>query len=241
MWTQIQAWTEINQVFNAYGITETGSWVAGTTGGEVIPESGLIGAAWGSVIKVLSVFDTQNILTPDMECASGETGMIWLNTPALMKGYFQRDDLTNAVVSHGWFMTGDIGILDVQGRLFIRGRERDEINKGGMKVFPADIDGIVEQLSVVNDVCSFGFTDEAYGENVAIALVLENQEPGTVLEIQEWIATHLAEHKHPVRWYLIDEIPRTSRGKINRSNVMESCMAIEPLNLNAVLKDARTS
>jgi len=50
---------------------------------------------------------------------------VWLNTPAPMKGYFERDDLTDQVVCHGWFLTGDIGLVDERGRLYLRGRERD--------------------------------------------------------------------------------------------------------------------
>jgi long-chain acyl-CoA synthetase len=65
---------------------------------------------------------------------------------ALMKGLFQRDDLTALAVSEGWFLTGDIGFIDERGRLVLRGRERDEINKGGMKIYPADIDTVVERF-----------------------------------------------------------------------------------------------
>ena len=89
------------------------------------------------------------------ECAVGETGYVWLNTPALMKGYFQRDDLTTKAVIDGWFFTGDIGVLDARGRLSLRGRERDEINKGGMKIYPADVDAVVERFDMASDVCTF--------------------------------------------------------------------------------------
>lgn len=162
--------------------------------------------------------------------------MVWLHTPALMKGYFQRQDLTDAAVRQGWFMTGDIGLLDDRGRLFLKGRERDEINKGGMKIFPADIDEAVEQFSAVNDVCSFGFDDDFYGENVGLAVVLEDHSKQTVFELYQWIRQHLAEHKHPVQWYLLEEIPRTSRGKINRDSVRKACQPLTPLDLREVLQ-----
>jgi len=229
-WGQIQDWTGTREVFNAYGITETGSWVAGTTGGPVEPESGLIGEPWGASIRVMD---------EDRICTSGETGMVWLNTPALMKGYFQRQDLTDAAVRQGWFMTGDIGLLDDRGRLFLKGRERDEINKGGMKIFPADIDEAVEQFSAVNDVCSFGFEDDFYGENVGLAVVLDDHGKQTVFELYQWIRQHLAEHKHPVQWYLLDEIPRTSRGKINRDSVRKACQSLTPLDLREVLQNMK--
>jgi len=239
LWEQIQQWTGIRDVINAYGITETGSWVAGTTGSDVIPESGLIGEPWGSTIKVLNSDSTDTSLTADLECAIGESGMIWLNTPALMKGYFQRQDLTDAVVSKGWFMTGDIGMFDDKGQLFLKGRERDEINKGGMKIYPADIDEVVEQFAVTQDVCTFRIEDDLYGENVAIAVVLKDKSAESIGNLYAWIEARLAQHKLPVRWYLLDEIPRTSRGKINRDSVMQSCMSETPLDLHSLLRDAK--
>jgi acyl-CoA synthetase (AMP-forming)/AMP-acid ligase II len=133
-------------------------------------------------------------------------------------------------------MTGDIGLLDDRGRLFLKGRERDEINKGGMKIFPADIDEVIEQFSAVRDVCSFGFEDDFYGENVGLALVLDDSSDRMVSDLYEWVHQHLAEHKHPAQWFLLDEIPRTSRGKINRDSVRKVCESVPPLDLREVLK-----
>jgi acyl-CoA synthetase (AMP-forming)/AMP-acid ligase II len=226
-WSQIQDWTGVREVFNAYGITETGSWVAGTSGAPVVPESGLIGEPWGAKIRVM---DENRV------CGTGETGMVWLHTPALMKGYFQRQDLTDAAVQQGWFKTGDIGLIDDRGRLFLKGRERDEINKGGMKIFPADIDEALEQFSAVSDVCSFGYEDDFYGENVGLAVVLSDHSEQTVSDLYQWVQQHLAKHKHPVQWFLLDEIPRTSRGKINRDTVRKSCESVTPLNLRELLR-----
>ena len=239
-WKQIQHWTGVEEVFNAYGITETGSWVAGTTGGKVVPESGLIGEPWGSVIRIHAAGDSEGVLSMGEECSTGETGMVWLQTPALMKGYFQRPDLTDAAIRGGWFMTGDIGLIDERGRLFLKGRERDEINKGGLKVFPADIDEVVEQYSATRDVCTFGFEDDFYGENVGLAVVLEDRSDESIVGLNDWLRVHLAEHKHPARWYLLDEIPRTSRGKVNRDTVRSACESVTPLNLRELLSRIRT-
>lgn len=173
IWEQIQNWAGTQEVFNAYGITETGSWVAGTTGELVEPESGLVGRPWGARIRIVENQHQSGSLPTGRLCESGEAGMVWLQTPALMKGYFQRPDLTAAAVVNGWFMTGDIGLMDARGRLFLKGRERDEINKGGMKIFPADIDEVVEQFTATQDVCTFGFEDDFYGENVGLAIVLK--------------------------------------------------------------------
>jgi acyl-CoA synthetase (AMP-forming)/AMP-acid ligase II len=223
LWEDIQKWAGTLEVINAYGITETGSWVAGTTVPDFAPEDGMIGYPWGAVVKILKSADTE--VPPGLaeEGLAGEEGYVWLNTPALMKGYFERDDLTNQVVSQGWFMTGDVGALDERGVLYLRGRVREEINKGGMKVHPADVDLVVERFAGTKDVCCFGFEDPIYGEDVGIAVVLDDKSDQRVLEVVEWAKRHVAQHKVPVRWYVVDAIPRTSRGKINRSKVAEEC------------------
>jgi acyl-CoA synthetase (AMP-forming)/AMP-acid ligase II len=235
VWEDIRTWTGTRQVCNTYGITETGSWVAGLANADVPAEDGLIGEAWGAVIKVLRTSETTAPLQPGDECAVDEAGYVWLNTPALMKGYFQRDDLTAGAVIDGWFFTGDIGVINTRGQLLLRGRERDEINKGGMKIYPADIDAVVERFAQSSDVCTFALDDEVYGQVVGIAVVLADQHDGTLRDLHAWMKKHLAEHKMPARWWIVDEIPRTSRGKINREAVRAACADKPPLGLVRIL------
>jgi acyl-CoA synthetase (AMP-forming)/AMP-acid ligase II len=234
-WEDIRRWAGVRQVCNAYGITETGSWVAGLGNADCPAEDGLIGEGWGAVIRILRQGDTATPLDPGAECAPGESGYVWLNTPALMKGYFQRDDLTDQAVSNGWFMTGDIGMLDEQGRLVLRGRERDEINKGGMKIYPSDIDAVVERFKATTDTCSFALDDPIYGQTVGLAVVLKDRSDDTVRALHRWMTQHLAEFKMPHRWWLIDEIPRTSRGKINRDAVKAACIERPALDISTIL------
>ncbi len=239
LWKEVRDWSGTREVFNAYGITETGSWVAGTTVPNFQPADGLIGIGWGAIVKTLRHKDATRLPSPEDECATGEAGYVWLNTPALMKGYLNRDDLTREVVSHGWFMTGDIGYLDDAGCLFLKGRERDEINKGGTKIFPADIDAVVERFEHTTDVCSFAFDDPLYGQNVAMAVVMRDRSPEALASLHDWMRQHLAEHKMPVRWHLLEEIPRTSRGKINRDTVARDCASRTPLDLARILSQYR--
>lgn len=236
LWKNIQKWTGTPNVLNSYGITETGSWVAGTTVKDVNLEDGLIGLPWGAVIKILKSSSTE--ISPSMtpECAAGESGYVWLNTPALMKGYLGRDDLTNQVVSQGWFFTGDIGLVDDRGILYLRGREREEINKGGMKVYPGDIDAVAEQYEHTLDVCTFGYADPLHGENVGIAVVLKNASDDHFRELHKRLKDRLASFQMPQRWFLVDEIPRTSRGKINRSQVAEKCAGLAPVDHRSIVR-----
>jgi acyl-CoA synthetase (AMP-forming)/AMP-acid ligase II len=238
LWRGIGEWTGASEVWNAYGITETGSWVAGSSYPDFEPEDGLIGEPWGAVVKIMSSAETEPFPDPDLRCEPGESGYVWLNTPALMQGYFGRDDLTKAVVSRGWFMTGDIGTIDDRGRLYLRGRERDEINKGGMKVYPADIDAVFEAVEGVRDVCAFAYDgDPLYGENVGVAFVAPDLDEERLRGLHRFVGERLASHQMPARWYAVDEIPRTSRGKINRRNVAESCAALAPLDWRRLLQN----
>ncbi|MDW8309689.1 MAG: class I adenylate-forming enzyme family protein [Verrucomicrobiales bacterium] len=241
LWEDIRRWTGTRQVCNAYGITETGSWVAGLDDADVPVQDGLIGRGWGAVIQVLKTNATTQPLQPELACAPGESGYVWLNTPALMKGYFRRDDLTARAVVDGWFMTGDIGFLDEHGRLVLRGRERDEINKGGMKIYPADVDAVVERFAGVTDVCTFALDDPIYGQSVGMAVVLQNGSDETLCALYAWMKSHLAEHKLPSRWWVLETIPRTSRGKVNRDAVKAACQRQPPLDLPAVLARAARS
>jgi acyl-CoA synthetase (AMP-forming)/AMP-acid ligase II len=226
LWNGVREWAGTRQVLNAYGITETGSWLAGTTIPDFAPEDGLVGVPWGGIIRVLRQSEPEAVRDPSSECLPGESGHVWVQTPALMRGYLDRDDLTSKVVSAGWFLTGDIGVVDDRGILYLRGREREEINKGGMKVHPADVDSVVERFGGTMEVCCFGYPDRLLGEEVGIAVVLSDD--NQLDDLVSWTRRHLAEHQVPHRWYLLREIPRTSRGKVNRASVAEQCASLQP-------------
>jgi acyl-CoA synthetase (AMP-forming)/AMP-acid ligase II len=134
------------------------------------------------------------------------------------------------VVVDGWFSTGDIGVVDERGNLFLRGREREEINKAGMKVYPGDVDAVVERFPRTLDVCTFAYADPLLGEDVGVAVVLPGATDESLLALHAWASEHLAAHQLPRRWYLVDEIPRTSRGKVNRANVAAHCEKAKPVN-----------
>lgn len=231
LWRSVQEWTSTRDVVNAYGITETGSWLAGTSIAGLEPEDGLVGVAWGGVLRVLRGGDPGVESDAGAICAANELGHVWVSTPALMRGYLDRDDLTSRVVANGWFVTGDIGTIDEQGLLYLRGREREEINKGGLKVYPADIDHVIERFPATADVCTFAFEDPLLGEDVGVAVVLREGTPDTLGQLHAWTVERLAKHQVPRRWYVLAEIPRTSRGKVNRATVATQCQNETPLDV----------
>jgi len=230
LWKGIADWTGA-AVCNAYGITETGSWIAGGAGDpgeDMAPADGLVGRGWGTQVSILRRGDTSEPPGHADACEAGEEGFVWLNTAGLMRGYLDRPDLTAAVVTNGWFSTGDIGVLDERGLLYLRGRQREEINKGGMKLFPADIDAAIERHACVTDVCTFACDHPLYGEDVAVALVTQHGR-ADLPELHRRVMQELGAHRLPSRWYLLAEIPRTSRGKVNRADVAAACARLEPL------------
>jgi long-chain acyl-CoA synthetase len=194
---------------------------------DVVPEDGLVGEAWDASIRVSRSGEPGAGAAE--ACAAGEAGHLWVHTPALMRGYLGRDDLTAQAVSDGWFTTGDIGLVDARGRLHLRGREREEINRGGAKVYPGDVDAVLERFDRTLDVCTFGYEDTASGEEVGVALVLQDGDADTLRRLHAWARRHLAAHQLPRRWYLVDTIARTARGKVNRTALAAQCAQLRPL------------
>ena len=91
-------------------------------------------------------------------------GEIVVQTPGLMTGYLNRPDLTSAAIRNGWFHTGDRGSVDAAGRIWLTGRIKDEINRGGMKIQPAEIDMLLERHPAIAEACTFGIADPVSGQ-----------------------------------------------------------------------------
>jgi long-chain acyl-CoA synthetase len=219
LWRSAADWSGA-EVLNVYGITETG-WLAGGSQHDLEGDEPCVGESWGCVIRVLDSASTAQPPHLHRVCTVGETGHVWVQSPALMRGYFERDDLTDQVIAGGWFCTGDLGMLDDRGRLLLRGRHKEMINVGGGKVYPADVDAVIAACNDVEDVCTFGVDDALQGETVAVALSLR---AGAGLEtVYAHTAAMLSAHQVPRRWFVLPQVPRTARGKLDRRAVAAVC------------------
>jgi acyl-CoA synthetase (AMP-forming)/AMP-acid ligase II len=215
LWIAIGEWAQTDQVFNMYGITETANWLAGIALSEHDAVDGLIGTMWGGTIAVRDA--AGNIKT------RGE-GELMVQSPSLMKGYYRLPEKTEEVLRDGWLHTGDIGRIDEDGNALLTGRERYLINRGGLKVHPEDIDLLLERHEDVTEACAFAVPHDADGEAVGVALALR---PGAEFDeraTRRWCADNLSREKVPTRWFIVDEIPKTDRGKLNRDVVAEHCL-----------------
>jgi len=214
LWRAVIAWSGTDNVNNMYGITETANWAAGASGRTDTPEDGLVGTMWGGEAAVL---DEDGSLA-----ATGE-GEIVLRTPALMAGYYHRDDLTAEVLRDGWYYTGDRGSIDAQGTIRLSGRIKTEINKAGMKILPEEVDMLLERHPGVAEACTFGLPDPVNGERVAVALRLVDADVKPA-DLKQWCAARIRPDCVPEKWFILSDIPKTDRGKINRATVRDVCL-----------------
>jgi acyl-CoA synthetase (AMP-forming)/AMP-acid ligase II/thioesterase domain-containing protein/acyl carrier protein len=214
LWSEIAEWSGA-EVVNCYGITETANWIAGASSRDDGAADGLVGRMWGGNAGVM---DEGGAIRPE------GTGEIVVKSSCLMSGYYKRPDLTAAAFNNGWFRTGDQGLIDENNRIWVTGRIKDEINRGGFKVQPAEIDALLEGHPAVAEACVFGIPDPMGGEAIAAAIRLETGENVSPLSLQSWCNQRLRRAAVPEHWYFVSEIPRTARGKVSRE-VVRSMLA----------------
>jgi acyl-CoA synthetase (AMP-forming)/AMP-acid ligase II len=198
------------EVYNCYGITETANWIGGASSRDPLMRDGFVGKPWGGSAAVLDADGTLR--------STGE-GEIVVETPSLMTGYLARPDLTAAAFIDGWYRTGDWGDVDPSGNICLSGRLKDEINRAGFKVQPAEIDMLLERHDAIEEACTFGIPDVLGTEIVAAAVKLREHSKETPDTLRAWCLERLRKDATPERWFVVNEIPKTSRGKLRRDAV----------------------
>jgi acyl-CoA synthetase (AMP-forming)/AMP-acid ligase II len=209
LWAKIVEWSRAN-VVNCYGVTELANWVAGASSRVDNIADGLVGKPWGGEAAV------KNSAGAIRTAGEGE---LLVRSPSVMSGYLRRPDLTAEVMVDGWYQTGDTAHIDERGLIRLTGRIKDEINRAGLKVQPAEIDALLETHPAVAEACVFGVADAASGEIVAAAVRPAADENVSAEALAQWCATRLRREAIPERWFVVDKLPRNERGKINRDAV----------------------
>jgi oxalate---CoA ligase len=215
LWSQVAAWSRA-EVVNCYGMTETANWMAGASSRRDFIADGFVGRAWGGRAAVRD--DRGDI------CEVGE-GEIVVRSPCVMQGYLNRPDLTAEVMAEGWYRTGDRGRVDAAGRIWLTGRIKDEINRAGVKIQPADIDVLLERHPAVAEACAFAIPDVIGGEAVGAAVCLAPGQAIGVDALRSWCRERLHGQAVPGHWFIVDRIPRNARGKVNRAAVRRLLVA----------------
>ncbi len=150
------------------------------------------------------------------EVARGEVGEIWVRGPAVTVGYLDNPDANAVSFVDGWFRSGDLGMRDADGYLYVRGRLKEVINRGGEKISPGEIDTALLSNPKVLDAAAFGEADAMYGESVQAAVLLRPGAQATEAELREYCRTILSGFEVPERIYIVDQFPHTAKGSTDR-------------------------
>ena len=203
-------------VLNGYGTTETLGYISAEESPETVPRKpGSVGLPRPGL--EIAIRDPDGAPVPP-----GVTGEITVRSDRGFVGYLDDPEATAAAFfPGGWYRTGDLGHLDEDGYLFVTGREREMINRGGEKIAPHEIDDVLRAHPAVADAAAFGLPQPRLGEEAAAAVVL--RAPGAIdaRELRRWAAVRLSPHKIPRRIWFVDQLPRTGSGKVQRGVLTE--------------------
>ena len=207
-----QVMAELERVFSvpvieAYGMTEASHQMATNPLPPGRRKPGSVGRAAGPEIAIMH--DGQLV-------ESGVTGEIVIRGPNVMGGYVANAEANGSAFTSGWFRTGDLGWLDDENYLFISGRTKEIINRGGEKISPREIDEALLEHPAVAQALAFAVPDARLGEEVAAAVVLKTGTVADEAALREFVSQRLTDFKVPRRIVLLDEIPKGPTGKPQR-------------------------
>jgi len=144
----------------------------------------------------------------------GEVGEIIARGGDVLNGYWRNEEETARAVRDGWFHTGDSGYLDEEGFLFMSGRKKDIIIRGGENIAPIEVENALMSHPTVADAGVFGIADEKWGEIIAAAVVLKPSAQASAEELVEHCRERMASYKKPERVFFVERLPRNASGKL---------------------------
>ncbi|MGB9113147.1 MAG: AMP-binding protein [Acidimicrobiales bacterium] len=190
-----------------YGLTETAALLATNPPGKV--RLGTVGPAVpGTKVRLLD--------DAGREVAAGEAGEICVRSAHVMRGYWNEPELTANTLADGWLRTGDIGRLDESGYLSIIDRKKDLILRGGLNVFPRDVEEVLVEHPDVTAACVIGRPDSLHGEEVVAFVTLRKEANLSPDELVAYAREHLAAYKYPREIHVVSALPLTPVGKADR-------------------------
>ncbi|UCV23602.1 long-chain-fatty-acid--CoA ligase [Ferribacterium limneticum] len=149
----------------------------------------------------------------------GQAGEIWVQSPTLMSGYWNRPEDTKTALVDGWYRTGDGGYLDENGYLYLTDRIKDMIISGGENIYPVEVEQALREHPAVRDVVVVGIPDPVWGENVVAVVEWHPGQSATLEELRDHAGSRIARYKLPKILQSIAVLPRTSTGKLQRGEV----------------------
>jgi O-succinylbenzoic acid--CoA ligase len=187
--------------YRVYGSSETGSMITAISADEITAKPQSAGKAFDNIeIKI-----------------SNESEIL-IKSNSLFKYYLNDEKETSSKLINRWYRSGDLGFIDTEGYLFIEARRTDLIVSGGENVNPLEVEKVILQIPSIKDVCVFPKQNKTWGQIVACALVCDYQTIGEK-NIKDFLKQNLAGYKIPKQYFFVDELPRTSLGKLEREKI----------------------
>jgi acyl-CoA synthetase (AMP-forming)/AMP-acid ligase II len=203
------------KIMEGYGLTEGTccTTINPFTGPRKIGSVGLPTRA-----QEVAILDESGEVVPD-----GDAGEVCFRGPNMMEGYYNRPDANAETIREGWLHTGDVGYRDSDGYFFLVDRKKDMIIRGGENIYPREIEDVLLEHEQVKEAAVVGRPDEVRGEEVHAVVALVSGSDTTALE--EHCRARLATFKVPSSWEVVDELPKTSTGKIDKKPLREKLVA----------------
>jgi long-chain acyl-CoA synthetase len=192
-----------------YGMTETNAYGPGNYGEDYVTHPDSTGHVPTIVMDVEIRDDEAHTL------ARGESGEIWLKSPTLIRGYWNKPDATESTIVDGWLRTGDLGRISDESYLYIEDRAKDMILRAGENVYSVQVESAIYEHPAVYEAAVFGLPHERLGEEVAAVVMVRDGVDLTLEELRSFLATRIAGFMIPTRVAFTREpLPRNPAGKL---------------------------
>ena len=206
-------------IHNAYGLTET------TSPSHLVPfgATAPVDDASGALSVGVPVYNTVVRIVGDdgQELPPGEVGEIVTSGPMVVPGYWNKPEETEHALPGGALHTGDVGYMDAAGWFYIVDRKKDQINAGGYKVWPREVEDVLYQHEAVREAAVVGVPDAYRGETVKAYVSLRPGQTATAEELIAFCRQQMAAYKYPRQVEFLDELPKTVSGKLLRRELRD--------------------
>lgn len=170
-----------------------------------------------AVGRPLPAYDVELRDEEGLPVAVGAVGELWIKGPGMFDAYVSPWQVVDEICVDGWFATGDLAVTDAAGRVYLRGRKKSVLNVGGMKVFPEEVEAVIERHPAVRRCRVIGQPHAVLGTVPAVEVILQAGEMLAARELIGWCRGFLSTYKVPVRVEFVNELPLTASGKIRRA------------------------
>ena len=201
-------------ILERYGMTETNMNASNPYDGERI--AGTVGLPLPGISIRITDPETGQVLK------QGDVGMIEISGPNVFQGYWRMPEKTAAEFRDGYFMSGDLGLIDQQGYVSIVGRAKDLIISGGYNIYPAEVEAALDELEQVHESAVVGVPHPDLGEGVVAAIVARDPSFTDQSAIAAALADRIARFKQPKRFVFVQELPKNTMGKVQKTVLRET-------------------